>query len=152
MSAAASPVATQLFREGTRYWEELLEECRRQTDSMNAWVSGHGFLTDELIQCAPGAQMHMVKSSHPSTSVKVGICFEPWGPVISGSITGRQDDEMNFAPKEFEILLAKDLDGATVAILEEGRSLSPPELATYLTQNFRRCFQGVSLPCRDANA
>jgi len=147
MSAAATPATTQLFREGTQYWQELTDECRRQTDSINACLRQHRLATDDLVKLDPGSEIVMAASGYPSTRVRASIDFRSWGPVISGTITGNQDDGLNFAPEGFEIPIARDLDGAIVAVLGEGRSFSPRELAMYLTQSFRRCFPGISLPC-----
>lgn len=152
MSAAAAPATTQLFHEGTEFWAQLVQECKRQTDSINACVAEHGLSSDDLVKWSPGRDIDMARIGYPSTAVKATIDFRSWGPTISGTITGRQDHELNFAPEGFEILIAKDLDGAVVAILGEGRSLSPKELAAYLTQHFRRCFPEISLPYRTASA
>jgi hypothetical protein len=72
--------------------------------------------------------------------------FYPWGPMISGTVTGDQADDLKFAPEEFDLVIAKDLDETVVAVINEGRSLRPREVALFLTQNFRRCFPCISLP------
>lgn len=149
MSAASKPAATPLFAEGTEYWEELLTELRHQTEQINQAVSRHGLNDDYLVRWLPGAGVNLMRSRHPSTGIEADIRFQSWGPVISGRITGYEDEELRFFPQEFEVLIAKDLDGAVVAIFDEGRSFSPQELASYLTQHFRRCFPDIPLPCED---
>ena len=89
--------------------------------------------------------LRMSKSGHPSTTVKLIIGYYPWGPMLSLAITGHQTEDWEFFPEECEMPIAMDVDGSVVAIYEEGRSFSPRELATYLTQAFRRCFPGVCL-------
>ncbi len=147
--SAASPATTQLLREATEFWDELVEGCKQQTDSINACVSEHGLAPDHLVKWTPGPEIHMARSVHPSTTVKARFEFFSWGPMISGTITGNQDEDLNFAPEWFDILVAKDLDGTIVGILGEGRSFSAGELAMYLTQHFRRCFPDISLPYRN---
>ena len=149
MSAASKPVATPLFHEGNHYWEELRSELKRQMEQINYAVSRHGLTDDELVRWLPGSGIDILRSQHPSTGIKADINFRSWGPVISGEITGYQADDYRFFPEEFEVLIAKDLDGAAVAIFDEGRSFAPAELAAYLMQHFRRCFPDISLPCED---
>ncbi|MBV9295871.1 MAG: hypothetical protein JO145_09875 [Acidobacteriaceae bacterium] len=149
--SAASPATSPFFREATEFWDELVDECSHETESINACVSQHGLPTEGLVKWTPGAEIHMSRSSYPSTTVQARFEFFSWGPMISGTVTGQQDDDLNFAPEWFDILVAKDLDGATVGILGEGRSFTARELATYLTQHFRRCFPGISLPYRTSN-
>jgi len=149
MSAASKPVATPLFHEGNQYWEELRSELKRQMDQINDAVSQHGLADDQLVRWLPGSGIDILRAHHPSTGIKANINFRSWGPVISGEITGYQADDYRFFPEEFEVLIAKDLDGAAVAIFDEGRSFAPTELAAYLMQHFRRCFPDISLPCED---
>jgi hypothetical protein len=149
MSAASKPAVTPLFREGNEYWEDLVRELRQQMQRINDAVIQHGCADDELVRWIPGSGIHMLRSRHPSTGIQAELQFRSWGPVISGSITGYQDQDYRFFPEEFEVLIAKDLDGAVVAIFDEGRSFSPRELAAYLAQQFRRCFPQISLPCAD---
>ncbi len=149
MSAASKPVATPLFHEGNCYWEELRSELKRQMDQINQAVSQHGLQNDQLVHWLPCSGIHLLRSHHPSTGIKADINFRSWGPVISGEITGYQADDYRFFPEEFEVLIAQDLDGAAVAIFDEGRSFAPRELAAYLMQHFRRCFPDISLPCED---
>jgi hypothetical protein len=152
MSAASKPAATPLYEEGTHYWEELIRELEQQMQRVNQAVARHGCTDEDLVRWLPGESLHMLRSRHPSTGIQADLQFRSWGPVISGTITGYQDEDYRFFPEEFEILIAKDLDGSVVAIFDEGRSFSPQELAAYLVQHFRRCFPEVSLPVEDWHA
>ncbi|MBV9759410.1 MAG: hypothetical protein JO340_02500 [Acidobacteriaceae bacterium] len=152
MSAPSKPVATPLFHEGSEFWQELRSELKRQMEQMNQAVSRHGLEDDELIHWFPGAKVEIVRPRHPSTGIEADIFFRSWGPVISGQVTGHQEDDHRFFPEEFEVSIAKDLDGAAVAVFDEGRSFTPKELAAYLMQHFRRCFPDISLPCEDWRA
>jgi hypothetical protein len=152
MSAASKPVATPLFHEGNQFWEELRSQLKRQMDQINEAVARHGLADDQLICWLPGSGIDLLRSRHPSTGIKADINFRSWGPVISGGITGYQDNDYRFFPEEFEVLIAKDLDGEAVAVFDEGRSFAPAELAAYLMQHFRRCFPEISLPCDDWRA
>ncbi len=147
MSAAAAPTIARLSQEGKCYWEDLVSECKRQAQAINAVVSEHGFGGSDLVQCRPGPDLHLAKPQCPSTSVKVRINYCSWGPMIDAVVTGYEDEDLQFCPEELTIPIARDLDGRVVAIFEEGRSFSPCELATFFMQNFRRCFPGLSLPC-----
>lgn len=149
MSAASKPAATPLFEEGNRYWEELVCELKQQMQRINDAVSRHGCPEDDFVRWLPGSGIHMLRSRHPSTGVQAELQFRSWGPVISGSVTGYQDQDYRFFPEEFEIVIAKDLDASVVAIFDEGRSFTAQELAAYLVQHFRRCFPQVSLPVED---
>jgi hypothetical protein len=152
MSAASKPAATPLFREGNEYWEDLVRELKHHVQRINDAVSRRGCPEDDLVRWLPGQNIHILRSRHPSTGIQADLQFRSWGPVISGAITGYQDHEYRFFPEEFEILIARDLDGSVVAIFDEGRSFSPQELAAYLVQHFRRCFPEVSLPVEDLHA
>ncbi len=143
--SAASVAAYPLHQEGRKYWEELACECKRWAEAINTVLDQHGLRDEERVECHPGAQIRIIRSQIPSTTIEVNLDFYSWGPVISGTITGEQETNLKFALQEFELLIATDLDGSTIAIADEGRSLSPEALATYLTQNFRRCFPGISL-------
>ena len=152
MSAASKPAATPLFAEGTEFWQELVAELKRQTEQINQAAAQHGLTDDHLVHWLPGAGVRLMRSQRPSTGIDADLHFRSWGPVISGSITGYEDDECRFFPEEFEVMIAKDLDGAVVAVFDEGRSFSPRELGAYLTQHFRRCFPDIPLPCEDARS
>jgi hypothetical protein len=152
MSAASKPAATPLFREGNEYWEDLVRELKHHLQRINHAVSRHGCTDEDLVRWLPGPGIHMLRSRHPSTGIRADLEFRSWGPVISGTITGYQDQDYRFFPEEFEILVARDLDGSVVAIFDEGRSFSPQELAAYLVQHFRRCFPEISLPVEERHA
>ena len=152
MSAAATSARAPLSLEGRQYWDDLTGECLRQAHAINALASEHGLIADDRIDCHSGADLYISKSGCPSTSVKVRINYCSWGPMLDGIITGQEEDGFEFCPEEFTIQIAKDLDGSTVAIFEEGRSFSPHDLATYLMQSFRRCFPGLALPCQETDS
>ena len=147
MSAAAVSAYTPLSLEGNEYWQQLMDECKRQIEAINAIVSEKGLSRDHYVQCMAESELRMCKSANPSTTVKLIIGFYSWGPMLSLAITGHQTDDWEFFPEECEMPIAMDGDGTTVAIFDEGRSFSPRELASYLTQAFRRCFPGLCL-CR----
>jgi hypothetical protein len=147
MSAAALSPTAPLVREGSAFWQQLIEDCQRQVEKINAAVTETGLSADHCVRCVVGRELTMVKSGTPSTVVKLLIGFYPWGPMLSLAITGRQTDDSEFFPEECEMPIAVDGDGSVIAIFDEGRSFSSSELATYLTQSFRRCFPGVCL-CR----
>src|SRR5579884_2291767 len=148
MTAAAAAQAP-LSQEGGLYWQEFVNTCRHQADAMNAVASEHGVPHGHLIQCRSGSDLHIFTSQCPSTTVKLSINYCSWGPMIDGVITGFEDDDHEFCPEEFTVQLAKDLDGSTVAIYEEGRSFSARELAAFVMQSFRRCYPAVALPCEE---
>lgn len=147
MSAAQTSAAAPLFQEGSEFWQELLEECRKKVEAMNACAVHHGADTDDLLEWRRGGDLHIVKAGCPSTTVKAIIQFHAWGPVISVTVDGSEYEDTRFPREEFELPIAKDLDGEVVAIYDEGRSFSPRDLACYLAQSFHRCFPGVALPC-----
>ena len=146
--SAAVMAPCPLLKEATEFWEKLRDECKRQMDAINAAASKHGMSGDELLQwTSDSAQIAMNRSACPSTKVEVKLEFYNWGPTITGTVRGRQDCAMNFAPEGFELPIAIDLDGEVVAMVDEGRSLCPREVALYFTQNFRRCYPGIALHC-----
>ena len=147
MSAASTPATAPLYEEGTRYWDQLLAELKRHTAEINTAATQHGFAADSLLRWRPAPGFDVQRAQHPSTGIRADLAFHSWGPAISGSITGYQAEDTRFLPKEFELAIARDLDGAIVGVFDEGRSFSPPELAAYLMQHFRRCFPELSLPC-----
>ena len=145
MSAAVSRAPAPLLREGSEFWNELTEECKRQVETINSIVSHNGLSGDLCIRCTTGPELRMSKLGCPSTLVSVRIGFFSWGPMLSLAITGRRNDDAEFLPAECEMPIARDGDGSVIAIFEEGRSFSPRELASYLTQSFRRCYPGLPL-------
>ena len=147
MTAAVSPVRVPLFDEGTQFWQGLINECKDQVCSINAALTHHGHVLEEQVAYSADEELHLHRLQFPSTSVKVSIRFERWGPVLKVTITGLQTPDFGFFPKELEVPLATEGDGCVVAVFDEGRSLTPRELASYLTQQFRRCFPRIALPC-----
>ena len=145
MSAAIS-APIPLFQEANEYWQNLIRECRRQTEAMNGILAQRGVPECERIIWGSGPSVRIAKSECPSTVLQFDMQFFPWGPMITGTATGDQSCDLKLALEEFDFPIAMDLDGAIVAIIEEGRSLSPREVALLLTQKFRRCFPGISLP------
>ncbi len=146
MSAAVAPAPLPLLHEGLAYWEELVTECKRQMNAINAAAMDHGLSAADLIEWIPGRNLGMIRKQTPSTEITLNLSFKRWGPVISGEIRGHQEEDHRFYPEELEVPLGVDEDGP-VAIFDEGRSLSPHEFAVYLAQRFRRCFPDISLPC-----
>jgi hypothetical protein len=146
MSAATVSAPIPLFHEANAYWQELMQECKRQIEAINTILEQHGEAPDDRVEWIPGSSVQMSRSQWPSTKVQFNMQFFPWGPMISGAVTGEQAENLNFAPEEFDLVIAKDLDETVVAIIDEGRSFSPREVAHFLTQNFRRCFPCISLP------
>lgn len=146
-ATAPAPTPAPLREEGMRFWNQLVEECKKQTGAINRALSEHGRGPDDHIECQVGKQLHLIRSRYPSTISKVNIAFENWGPVLTVHITGFQKPMFGFHQEEFEMPLAEDGDGTVIAIFDEGRSLRPSEVACFLTQHFRRCYPRISLPC-----
>jgi hypothetical protein len=153
MSVVAAAQATvPLYHEGHRFWQELLEECKRHVQAINSAALARGISFDNLVQLQPGSDIHMFKNGYPSTDVKALLSFFAWGPVIQCTISGARDAEHRLLTCELEMPVARDLDGRTVAVFDEGRSFCPSEVASYLTQAFRGCFRNIALPvCRDGD-
>jgi hypothetical protein len=147
MGAAAARSTVPLYHEGNRFWQELVDECKRHVQSINSAAIAKGVALDSLVQLQPGSDIHMFKSGYPSTTVRALLSFFAWGPVIQCTISGARDAEHRLLTCEFEMPVAQDLDGQTVAVFDEGRSFSPLEVASYLTQSFRGCFRNIPLPC-----
>lgn len=152
MSAAAAQVTVPLYQEGRRFWQELVDECKRHVQAINSAAVSRGISLDALVQIQPGSDIHMNKTGYPTTDVQARISFFAWGPVIQCSIAGARDAEHRLLTCEFEMPVARDLDGETVAVFDEGRSFSPLEVASYLTQAFRGCFRNIPLPCGRENS
>jgi hypothetical protein len=151
MSAAVSPalVPTRLREEGVQFWGQLVEECKNQIQSINRSLSDKDRNATDRVEYRADEQLSLRRSVCPSTIITVSIAFEHWGPIIRVRIAGHQTPELAFQPEEFELPLALDVDGSTVAIFDEGRSLRPREVACLLAQSFHRCFPGISFPCPD---
>jgi len=146
MSAAAMQ-PLPLFQEGRRFWEDLVNECRRLTDAVNRAAASDGVSSDHLIRCDADEDIHLLKAGYPSTDVNLRLNFHSWGPVILAAISGEEKSGHKFTSSELEIPIARDLDGSVVAIFDEGRSFSARDLTRFLIQSFHRCFPAVSLPC-----
>ncbi|MBV9266223.1 MAG: hypothetical protein JO061_08655 [Acidobacteriaceae bacterium] len=147
MSAAAAQATVPLYQEGTRFWQELTDECRAHVEAINLVATSKGISPENLVQLLSGLDLFMRKPGYPSTEVKAALGLFSWGPVIQCHISGARDCDHRFLTHEFEMPIARDLDGKVVAIFDEGLSFSPREVACYLTQSFRRCFPSVTLPC-----
>jgi hypothetical protein len=146
MSAAATQPTLPLYEEGTRFWQEVTADSRRHVHAINRAAMDEGISTDHLVQLALRPGIHMLKAGFPSTEVKADLSFFAWGPVIECTISGTRDGDHKYLTREFEMPIAQDLDGQTVAIFDEGRSFCAHDVACYLTQIFRRCFPSVTLP------
>ncbi len=145
MSAATISAPIPLFQEANQFWQELINECKHYIDSINAILAEHGVPEDDRVLLNTGSQMQISRADLPSTKVQFNMQFYPWGPMIGGTVTGDQDEDLKFAPEEFDLVIAKDLDDTVVAIIDEGRSLCPKEVALFLIQHLRRCFPCISL-------
>lgn len=148
MASAVAPAP--LRQEGTWFWEELSEECKKQIRALNGALAEHGIAAADQVQCHPGQQLRLIRSSYPPTSIYVNMVFEHWGPVLRVRIAGHETSHPGSLQQEFEMPLATDVDGCVVGVFDEGRSLCPREFARYLVQHFRPCFPRISLPCPDS--
>lgn len=135
---AAAMVRTPLAPEGLTFWEELSAQCDRYTAIINGAISAQSFAQGQLLECRHGREIQIRKPAPPSASARLAIDFFSWGPVIRGKVSGSLD--------EWEAPIARDLDGEVVAVLGEGRSFSPKDLARYVVQGFRCYYPSVSLP------
>jgi len=153
MSAAiAYRAPLPLYHEGLAFWEDLMRESEEHAKAINKVAMAHGLETGHLVEWKSGRSMFgIVRKWYPSTDITVCLNFERWGPVIKVLVTGYQHEDLRFYPEEHEVMLARDLDGRTVAVLGEGRSYSPLEFACYLSQHLRRCFPDMALPCAPDN-
>jgi hypothetical protein len=138
------------YKKALAYWDEFTLQCRRQVKAINAVASEHDLPETAGVQWKPGSlSVALAREAYPSTEVRLNLIFEHWGPKISGSVQGNQEEEIRFYPEEFELAIGCDQDDQVVAITHDGGSLSPHEFAKYVAQNFRRCYPGISLPCPD---
>ena len=149
MSAAiAHRAPLPLYREAQAFWDELVRESEQHAKAINNAAIAHGLETGHLVEWKSGRGMFgIVRKWYPSTDLTASLTFEHWGPVIKILVTGYQHEDLRYYPEEHEVLVARDLDGRTVAVLGEGRSYSPREFACYLAQHLRRCFPDIALPC-----
>lgn len=148
MASAVAPAP--LRQEGTWFWEELTKECKKQVGALNCALTNHGITAGDRVECHTGQQLRLIRACHPSTIIDVSMIVEHWGPVLRMRITGHETNHAGLLQREFEMPLATDVDGCVVGVFDEGRSLCPRELASYLMQHFRPCFPRISLPCPDA--
>jgi hypothetical protein len=149
MSAAAAYRAPlPLYHEGLAFWEDLMRESEQHAKAINSVALAHGLEAGHLVEWKSGRGIiGIARKWYPSTDITVSLTFERWGPVIKVLVTGYQHEDLRFYPEEHEVVIARDLDGRTVAVLGEGRSYSPREFACYLSQHLRRCFPDLALPC-----
>ncbi len=152
MSAASPALAYRplipLSQEAQAFWQDLMHETQEHAQSINRAATGHGLDAAYWVEWKSGRNMFgIVRKMYPSTEIIVSLSFERWGPLIKVLVTGYQHEDMRYYPEEHEVLIARDLDGRTVAVLGEGRSYSPSEFASYLVQHLRRCFPAMALPC-----
>jgi hypothetical protein len=143
--SAAGMAPLPLFQEGNEYWKQLTDECRRHAEVINLVASENGLSEDHCVHCTSGSEFRILKTTYPSTLIRLRIGFYSWAPMISVAVSGDEAENLEFFPSEFEMPVSKDLDGSVIAIFDEGRSFSPKELATYLAQTLRRCFPGLCL-------
>lgn len=148
MSAAlAHRAPLPLYEEGLAFWEQLERETQQHADAINYVVSAHGLDNEHMVEWKSGKGIiSILRKWYPSTEITLSLSFERWGPVIKVLITGYQHEDLRYYPEELEVLLSRDLDGATVAVLGEGRSYTPREFSRYLAQHLRRCFPDMALP------
>lgn len=153
MSAAAARRAPlPLYHEGLAFWDELMRESEQHVKAINHMAVAHGLEAGHLVDWTSGRGIvTMVRKWYPSTDITISLTFERWGPAIKVLVTGYQHEDLRFYPEEHEVMIARDLDGRTVAVLGEGRSYSPREFACYLSQHLRRCFPEMALPCAPEN-
>lgn len=142
---AAVRVQAPLALEGVAFWDTLVAECDRQIGATNRVISAYGLPPDQLLEFTHQREVQIRKPAPPSASTQLSIDFFSWGPVIRGKTNGREKDS-EFSLGQWDMPIAKDLDGTVVAIFDEGRSFSPKDLARYLIQGFRRYYPAVSLP------
>jgi hypothetical protein len=148
MASAVAPAP--LLQEGMRFWEELTEECKKQIGALNRALADHGIIAADHVEFHSGQRLRLIRSRHPSTIIDVSLVVEHWGPVLRVCIAAHEASRLGLLQEEFEMPLATDVDGCIVGVFDEGRSLCPRELASYLAQHFRHCFPRISLPCPEA--
>jgi hypothetical protein len=145
MSTATGMAPLPLFQEGNEFWKHLTDECRSHAELINLVAAENGLSVEHCVNCTSGSEFRILKATYPSTLIRLRIGFYSWAPMISVAVSGDEAEHLQFFPSEFEMPISKDLDGSVIAIFDEGRSFSPKELATYLTQTLRRCFPGLCL-------
>lgn len=144
MCAAVATAPIPLYNEGKQYWQNLVDECKRYVECVNATLVRNGIDHQSLLQCTVAEDnLQIGRSHHPSNRVKVSLHFRSWGPIIDVTVC----DQQSPLPDEFELPIAVDLDGQVVAIYDEGRSFSPHEVASYLKQSFQCSYPDIAFPC-----
>lgn len=133
---------------GARFWEMLCQESQRQIEAVNQALKEHGDAAERWLQWSLGDDLRISACSGPSTRIYARLGFRAWGPVINATMDCYEADGTRLT-EEIEIPIAEDGEGGIVGLFDQGRSISPAELAAYLTQHFRHCFPSVTLPCPD---
>jgi hypothetical protein len=145
VNAAAAAVSTrQDF--GKSFWSRLNAECERQVGTVNMVLADHGDPPDRAIAVTTGTEIRLATNDSPSTRIYARLGFRSWGPVISVTIDCYEADGVRLT-EEFEVPVAEDVDGEIVGLFDQGRSVSPCELAAFLMQHFTHCYPSVTLPC-----
>ncbi len=146
MSAAASPALAPRQEIGRSYWVQLNTECERQARAVNTALMNHGDAPDRAILIATGEEIRLTTTDAPSTRIYSRLSFRSWGPVVTATIDCYEADGVRLT-EEFEVPIAEDGDGEIVGLFDQGRSVGPTELASYLLQHFTHCYPAVALPC-----
>ncbi len=149
--SAVSQATVPFYQQALAYWSDLRLQCQKQVEAINSVVEENNLSQWEKVQWRPGSMSFaMLCTSLPSTVITLSLDFEHWGPKVTGCIRGEQEDSLHFYPEDFEFPITFDDDDSVVAVIHEGRSLTPLEFAKFVVQNFRRSYPGISLPCPDA--
>lgn len=150
MSAVSVQAPLPHYTEALAFWDDFTLHCQRHVEAINAVILQNQLPEEHGVTWKSSHLAATIsRDQYPSTEIKLQLAFEHWGPHVSGSVRGFQDEDLRFYPEEFEFTIAPDENCRMVAITTEGRSLCAHELAKYVAQNFRRCFPGISLPCPD---
>jgi hypothetical protein len=148
--SAAKQATLPHYQEAIAFWNDFTSQCQGHVKAINEVVAENQLPEGDGVEWRPGSlSAAIVRSSCPSTEVKLNLAFEQWGPKISGLVRGEQEEDLHFYPEEFEFAIGCDQYDRVVAITQEGGSLTPHEFAKFVAQNFRRCYPGISLPCPD---
>jgi hypothetical protein len=153
MSAATIQATVPRYQEALAFWEEFTEHCQGHVNAINALLANCRSPKSEGLQWhTEPYSCSMVRDAIPSTEVHLNLDFDPWGPKITGSVRGVQEEDLHFYPEHFEFAIGSDEDDRVIAITPEGGSLTPHTFAKYVAQQFRRCYHGISLPCPESPA
>lgn len=151
MLATVTAPSSNRTEAGTRFWVKLSEECERQINAINTVLKDHGDDPEQWLHWTAGDDIRISACSGPATRIYSRLGFRSWGPVINATMDCYEADGTRLT-EEIEVPIAVDGDGEIVGLFDQGRSISPCELAAYLIQHFRHCFPAVSLPCPDSSA